>query len=382
MDEVVYTQDGLLADAEALLIVIASYDEQITALQAIDNTEGVPEVDSAKSTSISELETKKTEAETALQEIYAKYDEITGIDGSCAAQLEIRQNNIKIDELEARLLAQEGQVGPWLPGESPAELRAQIDALKLRNIRIEYSVQLAIDKKNYGEASLAYSALDSLKETLDNVRTLDEALDVLTLAKICREIGDKIVSGKYKEKNALPLEGERFWGRTMPALNPTERLLSIMYPIESRMALFAGMEVRDKFFGGTLTGLAEENDAFRHMAWSATLTYMAGAEFAKLWTNAHEYGYPDRFRDDYLETKMDLHNNSVGIEIGNNLPAIPIDLSSGIDYGVHAPFDLFTLFPRIESDVRDALTSGKAVIVSNGQLVPTTGSQPNSASYE
>ncbi|MBO6523243.1 MAG: hypothetical protein JJ971_05410 [Balneolaceae bacterium] len=55
-------------------------------------------------------------------------------------------------------------------------------------------------------------------------------------------------------------------------------------------------------------------DALRHAMWNALMTYDYDKEYAKKWGDAHESGSSDP-----RETIMDLYNNSVGREIGEEL---------------------------------------------------------------
>lgn len=59
-------------------------------------------------------------------------------------------------------------------------------------------------------------------------------------------------------------------------------------------------------------GHNDKSDAFRHCFWSATLSRDIGYFWAKAFTTAHETapGQPAE------EKEMDLHNNSVGLDIG------------------------------------------------------------------
>jgi hypothetical protein len=59
-------------------------------------------------------------------------------------------------------------------------------------------------------------------------------------------------------------------------------------------------------------GHNDKSDAFRHCFWSAVLSRDIGKFWAKAFTDAHETapGQPA------AEKEMDLHNNSVGLDIG------------------------------------------------------------------
>ena len=60
-------------------------------------------------------------------------------------------------------------------------------------------------------------------------------------------------------------------------------------------------------------GRNDASDAFRHCYWSALLARDLGYANAQTFTNAHESS-PD---NPFMEKKMDLHNNEVGLQIGS-----------------------------------------------------------------
>ncbi|MBD8512091.1 hypothetical protein L6J37_04400 [Photobacterium sp. WH77] len=59
-------------------------------------------------------------------------------------------------------------------------------------------------------------------------------------------------------------------------------------------------------------GRNDASDAFRHCFWSALMARDLGYMNAQRFTNAHESS-PD---NPFMEKKMDLHNNDVGLRIG------------------------------------------------------------------
>jgi RHS repeat-associated protein len=64
-------------------------------------------------------------------------------------------------------------------------------------------------------------------------------------------------------------------------------------------------------------------DAFRHSYWSALMTREFGSEFAEEFTTAHETGTREDAR---REIFMDMHNNSVGIQIGQTFQGTDAEL--------------------------------------------------------
>ena len=67
---------------------------------------------------------------------------------------------------------------------------------------------------------------------------------------------------------------------------------------------------------GTLTGIHNgKADAFRHTYWNAMDASEIGSQVTKLFTDAHEWNSGNH----PLETQMDLFNNNVGIQIGEQM---------------------------------------------------------------
>ena len=105
------------------------------------------------------------------------------------------------------------------------------------------------------------------------------------------------------------------------ALTESEKLLVVRYP-------FAALKVNDakniavsqteKKFG--YSGLGDRSDAFRHGIWNAEMTIMIGTEKAELFATAHEdkdtSGVESDGHTKEEHKNMDLHNNSIGRDIG------------------------------------------------------------------
>lgn len=93
-------------------------------------------------------------------------------------------------------------------------------------------------------------------------------------------------------------------------------------------------------------------DAFRHSLWTFGMTRDVGADFAKKWSDAHETGAA---KQPALEKSMDLHNNSVGINLGK----------TNTQFMSHnAMIDL----------VKKQVRSGKLKVISNNKLVASSSS--------
>jgi len=94
-------------------------------------------------------------------------------------------------------------------------------------------------------------------------------------------------------------------------LNSQEQSLYNQNPSKGFKALVAGDEAYDLTqdrFGRN--GHNDKSDAYRHAAWNIFIVgFTNDIEWARLWTNAHEYGASS---NPYWEKAMDLHNNYVG----------------------------------------------------------------------
>ncbi|EKU82582.1 hypothetical protein ABIB42_000835 [Massilia sp. UYP32] len=80
-------------------------------------------------------------------------------------------------------------------------------------------------------------------------------------------------------------------------------------PVIMRAREFAQSEARRLF---SISGHNDHSDAFRHCLWSAQLARDIGITKARLYTTAHE----SSLRNPPKERAMDLHNNSIGLNIG------------------------------------------------------------------
>ena len=58
-------------------------------------------------------------------------------------------------------------------------------------------------------------------------------------------------------------------------------------------------------------------DAFRHTIWNFGMVIDVGYDFAKQWSDAHEYGTSG---NPEIERTMDLYNNGVGLKLGKDNP--------------------------------------------------------------
>lgn len=132
------------------------------------------------------------------------------------------------------------------------------------------------------------------------------------------EFNDEMISNVMDQNHARTERGIiDIWN----ALTDSEKKLCIRYPFDALKVNtaknIATSQTESKF--GT-NGLGNRSDAFRHGIWNAEMTILIGKEKAELFATAHEDkdvtgnesdGYPKTAHRD-----MDLHNNAVGREIG------------------------------------------------------------------
>lgn len=127
------------------------------------------------------------------------------------------------------------------------------------------------------------------------------------------DIVSKILESDRKETRGIT----DIWN----TLTEAEKKLLIRYPLAALKVNDArniATRQTERKFG--YSGLGDRSDAFRHGIWNAEMTILIGAEKAELFATAHEEKDTTGVEMDghtKLEHKnMDLHNNSVGREIG------------------------------------------------------------------
>ncbi|KKD00973.1 DUF6973 domain-containing protein [Photobacterium halotolerans] len=105
----------------------------------------------------------------------------------------------------------------------------------------------------------------------------------------------------------------------MSALKQYDRLTDAEkdYVKSNPFHVFSIKSAKEKAFEETSrefgkNGRNDASDAFRHCFWSALMARELGYMNAQRFTNAHESS-PD---NPFMEKKMDLHNNDVGLCIG------------------------------------------------------------------
>lgn len=120
-------------------------------------------------------------------------------------------------------------------------------------------------------------------------------------------------------------------------LTDSEKKLCIRYPFDAlkvNTAKNIATSQTESKFG--FNGLGDRSDAFRHGIWNAEMTVMIGSEKAELFATAHEdEDTTGTESDGYLKTahkEMDLHNNEVGRNIGEENSNVSEDEMADIIY--------------------------------------------------
>lgn len=121
------------------------------------------------------------------------------------------------------------------------------------------------------------------------------------------------------------------------ALTDSEKRLCIQYPFDAlKVNTAKNIATRQTELKFGFNGLGDRSDAFRHGIWNAEMTVLIGKEKAELFATAHEDkdvtgneadGYPKTAHRD-----MDLHNNVVGRDIGEQYGDISEDEMGNLIY--------------------------------------------------
>lgn len=174
------------------------------------------------------------------------------------------------------------------------------------------------------------ASLDEIAEKIrtykqENPLATDEQLDNYAENLLANNVDRNFVY--YMERssggNSYELDGY-----LMGYLNDEEKKLYSESKAKSLLCIANGklaVEIAKRRY---VSGLYNGNgDAFRHALWNFGMTKDVGAEFAKRWSDAHEYGAKGQPK---IEQIMDLHNNKVGISLANSTKVSSISEMSDI----------------------------------------------------
>lgn len=129
------------------------------------------------------------------------------------------------------------------------------------------------------------------------------------------------------EEIEIQIEKEKGISDIWNALTPAEKKLVIRYPfaaLDVNKAKNIALEQTEERFEEN--GLGNRSDAFRHGLWNAEMTILIGEDKAEMFATAHEDKDVSGIESDgYTKVEhknMDLHNNSVGRNIGSQYSSL------------------------------------------------------------
>lgn len=152
---------------------------------------------------------------------------------------------------------------------------------------------------------------------------------------------------EYEDEKVLEILDEQHQGikrglvDIWNVLTDSEKRLCIRYPFDAlkvNTAKNIATSQTEIKFG--YNGLGDRSDAFRHGIWNAEMTIMIGKEKAELFATAHEdKDVTGNESDGYSKSahkEMDLHNNEIGRNIGqNNLNTSEDEMANTIYEAIH-----------------------------------------------
>lgn len=133
-------------------------------------------------------------------------------------------------------------------------------------------------------------------------------------------------------------------------LNSQEQALYDQNPAKGLLCMANGKLALGYAQDNYSSGLTDGNgDAFRHTLWNYGMVIDVGYDFAKSWSDAHEYGSANNTA---LARQMDLFNNGVGLKLGKDNPGTVL----------HSTFI---------SKSKEKVRNGECRRIVNGKLVAT-----------
>lgn len=133
-------------------------------------------------------------------------------------------------------------------------------------------------------------------------------------------------------------------------LNSQEQALYDQNPAKGLLCMANGKLALGYAQDNYSSGLTDGNgDAFRHTLWNYGMVIDVGYDFAKSWSDAHEYGSTNNTA---LARQMDLFNNGVGLKLGKDNPGTVL----------HSTFI---------SKSKEKVRNGECGRIVNGKLVAT-----------
>lgn len=208
--------------------------------------------------------------------------------------------------------------------------------LKKKLVFIGLLFTLVICSSFLTHAQAAQENAGSDLEAADEAEFEEIINNIVTLKKNHPEYTEDTIIARMDQQNLNKARGiSDIWN----ALTYSEKILCIRYPFDALKVNqdknIATSQTEIKF---GYNGLGDRSDAFRHGIWNAEMTVLIGKQKAKLFATAHEDidvagnesdGYPKS-----AHKEMDLHNNEVGRNIGDNNVTASEDEMSDIIYDV------------------------------------------------
>ena len=122
------------------------------------------------------------------------------------------------------------------------------------------------------------------------------------------EVPKPVAAKAYTDEEARGIENQLNFSQNGLGQTVTGMMGGPYASYMARQAWNAAKQASEAEFKGTIGGLNDREDAFRHGYASYVLTQSTGAEFAKAAGDAHERSYANP----HSERVMDLYNNHIG----------------------------------------------------------------------
>ena len=171
-------------------------------------------------------------------------------------------------------------------------------------------MELEGDKEKYGENSKVYIALVILGKAWNSFPELRS--DIEELANEIRWIGNQWGAANIDKQIGIYLKTG-----VMKGINTVEQVLSAAYRSDAAK-INSARKTADKETFAQFNQEGNGTDganAFKHGLWSALSTKAVGEKKARLFLNAHEFGWVEENLNDPDAMMMDIHNNWRGREL-------------------------------------------------------------------
>lgn len=164
------------------------------------------------------------------------------------------------------------------------------------------------DTYNINVANSLDTLVQKIKEFKEqNPNATDNEVEAYTEKLLANNIGD---TPTIQERVTGSSKPQGLDGYAQGVLNEQEKKLYKENKAKALICISNGvMAVTTTNSRYTQPSHNHNGDAFRHALWNFTMARDVGADFAKRWADAHEYGATTQ---PALEQQMDLYNNEIG----------------------------------------------------------------------